>query len=94
MTLCHGSGGQVLVSQLGDLGSASGLSMWDAKIFVVFRCRFQYLAHNLANVKTQTEFGNERKFILDLLFQFIEVFLFLISRHLVCPKYTKMNPIA
>jgi len=64
------------------------------KTFVVFQCRSQYLAHNLATVKTQTEFGNRSKIIVDLLFQFIEVFLFLVSRHLVCPKHTKINHIA
>ena len=45
-------------------------------------------------VKTWKWFGNRSKIISDLLFQFIRVFLFLISRCLVCPSHKKINHMA
>jgi hypothetical protein len=64
------------------------------KFSVVFRCRSQYLAYNLATVKTWTWFGNRSRIISDLLFLFIRVFLFLIGRCLVYSDHTKLNHMA
>jgi len=87
-------GGQSLASQRGVQGSTAGLSMGDAKIYCCVSMQIPVFGTQFGNCENTDMILKQMKIILDLLFQFIGVFLFLISRCLVCPNHTKLNHIA